>query len=85
MYLEPKSRRGCPSALLDLVLCTNITFAPLLTSAELGFNSHPTTANLFWSQVPLENESLLYFAMLHSTFQMAWSPSCHGSLFTQSQ
>lgn len=37
-----------PSALLDLVTYWNITFAPVLTSVVLGFNSHPTTLKLFW-------------------------------------
>lgn len=60
-YLAPKFTRACLSALLDLVTCMNITFAPVLTSVELEF--HQATLKLFWLQVPLEDESLLYFSM----------------------
>lgn len=79
LYLALQFNRHCPSALLGLATCKNCIFAPVLTSTEVWFNSHPTTQNFSGYKCLLKDESLPYLAMHHSPFYAGCSPSCHSS------
>lgn len=69
-----------PSALLDLVTCWNITFAPVLTSVVLVFNSHPTTLKHFRFKCHRRMNHCLTLRCVIHLFRVGRSPLCYRRL-----